>query len=77
MPKLTIAYPSETIYHRGTTVTTVWVCTEPPNYPAGQHNATQHKLEPCENVYKWHQSNFKINTVWQMQAPHTDTYVQS
>ena len=43
-PKLTIAYPSETIAHRGTTLTTVWVCSEPRKYPAGQKNATQQNI---------------------------------
>ena len=43
-PKLTIAYPSETIDHRGTTVTTVWVCSEPRKYPAGQKNETEHNI---------------------------------
>ncbi len=35
-PKLTIAYPSETIHHRGTTMTTDWACGEPRKYTARQ-----------------------------------------
>ena len=43
-PKLTIAYPSETIDHHGATVTTVWMRSEPRKYPAGQKNATRHNI---------------------------------
>jgi len=38
---LTIAYPSETIDQLGKTV---WVCSEPRKYPAGQKNATEHNI---------------------------------
>ena len=43
-PKLTIAFPGKTIDHRGTIVTTVFVCSEPRKYPTGQKNATQHNI---------------------------------
>jgi len=50
---------SETEDHWGTTVTTVWVCSEPRKYPAGQKNATQHNINWNRVTHVQLKFNFK------------------